>query len=368
MIEQQIISSQRILLITHIKRMLAESEPHSAAFVLRILHNDSSLNLQNPNLIDTLASDVAYEGFPGVSGLGYMLGTEDLILQIHAASFLNGVGRLVIRSEAAIKNLAVDDVAILGLAIGLSIVKHRELEGIDAAQKWLIDIIDITPRTRLWSHRLRELAGDLLDCKGRLRVSIDQDDIDAKALEVVLRSTWPDEYEQVTSPSDKYYVRLLQELLSVRPQEGDEVEKVAVWLKALDLTVQYLTAASLPAYDRVALSNLETIKDTLDRKAIRRTRFILWLSFIIFLIVSIILALLVYYLTWSVIEPWIFVIGLLVGVCEYGYFVVTLRELNPANFFEQLEIKQRQKLYNEFGFDSAAYEQGKNLAEIEQPK
>jgi hypothetical protein len=364
--EQSIISSQRTYLINHVQGLLAESEPHSVAFVLRILGSGYSSDIPYEKLLAALSGDVAYEGFPVVASLGYILGVRTPIPQAQTSSFIAGASRLTTRSESGLKALVADDVAILGIASGLALLKENEPEGVEGVQEWLLEIVNHPQRAKLWSYRMRDLAGDLLDSKGRLRVSVDEDSVDTAALELVLRHTWPQGFESVATPSENYS-QLLQALVSIKPKEGDEVEKVAVWLKALDLVIQYLTAATLPDYDRTALSNLETVKEKLERKAVKKAKRRLWLSFIVLLLMYAAIAASIYYLTWNVMEQWIYILSWLPMVFVYGYLVATLREFTPLQIYSQLVEKYKQRLYEEFGFDLTTYEKAKSIASIERP-
>jgi hypothetical protein len=244
-------------------------------------------------------------------------------------------------------------------------LEQNEHEDVEAVQAWLLEIINHPPRAKLWSYRTRDLAGDLLDGKGRLRVSVDEGNIDAAALEIVLGHTWPDVFGKSSPRTTENYHQLLQALLLVRPRDGDEVEKIAVWVKALDLTVQFMTAATLPDYDRTALSNLDTVKEKLDRKAVTLARRRLWFSFFILLLVYTAIVTSIYYLTWDVMEQWIFILSILPVVCVYGYFVATLREFTPAHIYAQLVQRYKWRLYKEFGFDLGTYEKAKSIASIE---
>ena len=358
---QPILSHQRSLLIKHIQDLLANSEPHSVAFTFHILGDEYAQDFSHNKLLSSLSGDVVYEGYPQVASLGYALRTDDSSAGANATAFLTGLNRLINRSEAGLRSLAGDDVAIIGIANGLTLIKQIHPEEIDTAQKWLIHIIDTQAKAKLWSYRMRDLAGDLLDGRGRLRTNVGIEDFSAHALELVLRNRWPEVYKQVPPPESQYYEKLLKSLLTISLDESVELEKAAVWLKALDLSKDHLIGAVLPRYDKSALTALEKIKNRIDEKASRRAKRRLWFSFGLLLLVYAALALLTYRLGWGIMEVWTYFIGAFALLCSYGYFVITLREFTPANIYEQFKRKQREKLYDEFNFDLPAYE---DLAEL----
>lgn len=251
--EQELLSARRSQLVKIIRDSFQNCEPHSQAFALRILGAEYESEIMWQLDVDSMLSGVAYGGYPEIASLGFALGADHALNFDYESPFWAGVNRLRQRVEKGLVALSADDVAILGIADGLSrTTLERYGNEVTAAKTWLVQIIDRTAKRELWLSRMRDLAGDLLDSKGRLRVSPNSQDTDTNALEIVLRSVWPNQFSQTSIPSRKSQREILKALLVAHaPQDGD-LEQVVVWLRAIDLLVDHACEALLPSLSDVS--------------------------------------------------------------------------------------------------------------------
>ncbi len=93
---------------------------------------------------------------------------------------------------------------------------------------------------------MRDLAGDLLDDRGRLKEKIEEDNPERLALELSLCGSWAQKYQLASYPDQKAREHLLHFLLvEPIPCHGD-IEQVAVWLEALDVLVDESVEMLIP--------------------------------------------------------------------------------------------------------------------------
>jgi hypothetical protein len=354
---QEIVSTVRDQLIRMVKKGLRESDPHSIAFALRLLDEEDTYEINYQSTLEILSGEAAYEGYPQVSSLGYLLGGNRLSSDDSKDNFLAGISRLMNRSEKGIETFSVDDVAVLGIADGLRKIQEAKYkESVEAARKWLLDILSRPLKMKIWSSRMRDLAGDLLDHRGRLRTSPDFNDVYAQSLELALRSIWQEQYEFIPLPSKDCYVQLLRDMLSTSLTLSSELEKSTICLKALDLLIYQVAETLLSKPDEEPVKSLGIIKNRLDQKAQRQAKKILWASLGLLVLVNVTLVILIYFCTWNVMEPWTYIIDSFFILGAYFYFVITLKEFSPLVFYNVILAKRKQKLYEESGFDLRQYE------------
>jgi hypothetical protein len=355
----EILASKRNCLIKLIQDTFDQSTSHSKAFAHRILGPDYNDELGKYLDTESPSEESDYGGYPELATIGYMLGGENLVRSYDSDRFLAGISRLKERSHRGLGALLVDDVAILGLVDGLRKIKSiNPNQDIEETQEWLMRIINQRPLMQIWSSRLRDLAGDLIDNRGRLRTLPLHKDVNTGAIEVTLRYTWPEQFLQVSVPSWDEYKVLLRELLSQSVDTGD-LEKSAVWLKAMDLLVDQSCAELFPITDKekVAVAEMTKIKTNLDRKAEKQAKFTVWLYAGLVLAVIILLAALNYRFTWDVMEPWTYFIGASVALLSIIYFAFTAREFSLTTFYGQILKTKKRKIYRKFDFNINRYEE-----------
>lgn len=159
--------------------------------------------------------------------------------------------RLRGRSRSGRDPLGSDDLALLGIAAGIA--KADDTDGMNAERRtWLRDVANENIEPNAWSNRVRQLAADLLDGAGGLRAD-PQGSAVVLATDLVLRKRWPGAFVTVPPLSVEQLRDLMTALLSSpSPAEG-ELERAAIWLSALDLLVNRISAELVPDFDSLAV-------------------------------------------------------------------------------------------------------------------
>lgn len=240
---------------------LDEASLASRGLALRlVLPNDLNMDGREHAHLDLpgAISSLAYGGIPAVAQMGFALGAATTAVPDDAVqAFLLASSRIQGRASAGRHHLANDDVAILGIADGLARVRA---EGADTAQliRWLVDLADGQPSGGLWSSRMRALAADLLDYRGRLKIDPGVQDGDALALELCLRRTWPSAFQSIGPPSRVRQQALMADLLLRDLPMLGELDRAAVWIGALRALAGEAAAVLVPGVDEV----VRTLKAT----------------------------------------------------------------------------------------------------------
>lgn len=233
--------------LTSIVRSSIGNTRQSDGFALRILGSASSINVLRDSQfnLDLTSQEVAYGGYPEVACLGFRLSSEELPSKLMIECFLTGIKRLQDRPESALDSFMIDDVALLGVADGLARLSRLNVD-IHEADKWLLNIVDRSLSEKQWSYRMRLLCGDLLDGRGRLRTLPKLNSPDELALDIVLRSTWPQMFidARLISPDDQS--ALLKTLIIGEAPRVSDLERAAVWFQALDIIVDFSCKSLFP--------------------------------------------------------------------------------------------------------------------------
>lgn len=352
MIINQIISQTRKVLLEKTKKVASESQRHSVAFALRIFDKELIRETGLDNILGEITGDIAYGGYPEVSELGYKIAVSknNELFEI----FLGGLRRQKNRSPDALETLSSDDIALLGIAEGLVVVKKEDSSlNIEDLQKWILDLINLEPKRKIWTSRLRDLAGDLLDGKRRLSSLPDLNDINIAALEIVLRNTWP---EQINNNvfNREFFEDLLSDLITHADPKIKQIEETALWLVALDLLTKQ-NSKFLFAKTEIAISLLEAVKKKLDEVALNNTKisFIFWASLI--LVVNIVYFLIREQLPTNYQDRLNFLVPLISVVLGYIYQAFSQKKFNPKTIFLLALEKNKFKLYKRWGFDIERY-------------
>jgi len=150
------------------------------------------------------------------------------------------------RSRDSIDQFLDDDVAVLGIADGIAQLQCRQIQEVSQIKTWLSGLLSNHFSRSLWSKRMSDLAGDLIDGRGRLRENIEEDDPAKLALELALSASWASAFRLSTYPNEQLRKILLKKLLTDPvPSQGD-IDRVFVWFKALDVLIDQSVEAITP--------------------------------------------------------------------------------------------------------------------------
>lgn len=194
----------------------------------------------------------SYGGVPAVALAGFALaGMEDGNPPVNTVrSFLAAVDSIRGRPSAGREQLLADDVALLGIADGLCRVRAHQSQIDHRVLDWLITMADAMAGRQLWSARMRALAADLLDGRGRLRADPGCT-VDGLALEMCLRRVWTGAFRAVGPPSRDKQQQLTADLLTTPPPVVGELDRAAVWIGALRTLTEAAAIALVPGTDEV---------------------------------------------------------------------------------------------------------------------
>lgn len=265
---QEFLEERRARLIAAIRASLggsADGTAHIAAFAARVL-GLSALDALTPGFRFEAPNEpdaVRYNGYPRVAYLGFGLAAEALTVATAREPFLVGLRALRQRPEGRLSGLQVDDIALLGVADGLTLLADIPDTAVDESRAWLLSIIDRPQHSGQWSAQARGLAGDLLDGRGRLRQA-PAPGADSLALEYALRATHPQAFHAAPTPTDEERRRVLRALLTEPAPGAGELDRAAVWLAALENLVDAACADLIPTVsDTVRL--LQNVQHALKR-------------------------------------------------------------------------------------------------------
>jgi hypothetical protein len=196
---------------------------------------------------EELSKTAAYGGVPEIAGLGFAIARASDSNTEHGSAFLDALDRLRQRPVVALDALATDDLALLGMADGLHAltVDPRSV----TMKTWLANVINSRVGSDEFSMRLRSLALDLLDERGRLRAEVTGDHPDVLALELIAQKAWPHAFVGASPVSTDARKRLFSALLETNSAHLGDVEMTALHLAALMRLFDDAAAATLPTID-----------------------------------------------------------------------------------------------------------------------
>lgn len=268
MIAQELLESRRAKLQDTIQASLEagdDSAVHVLAFAIRLL-GMQRINKLVPSYRFQISDDpemVRYDGYPSVAALGFCLAAGVLSTDVATGPFLAGLRALQQRRQEGLTNLAADDVALLGIADGLSSLRNQENNSNAEFDTWLSILIGGQSSSGQWSERMRALAGDMLDDRGRLRLS-PVSNTDNLAVEYALRAAYPRLFRNTAGPSADVSKTLLRALLTDRVPSRGELDRLVVWFAALDNIIDAAASSLVPSTSDTA-KLLERIRDSFKR-------------------------------------------------------------------------------------------------------
>jgi hypothetical protein len=248
---KSILSERRYELVSRIKDDYPNSMIHSKGFVCRLLGVEYIKGLKFTEGFDLsdYANKIKYDGFPYLAYLGFAIGNglSNSLEKPVVDAFILGFNRLQERSSTSFFKFLEDDVAVLGVADGIAKLLSIQVQSAIQVKSWLIGLLnDFAPRN-LWSSRMRDLAADLLDDRGRLREKIVENDTTKFALELSLFSSWSQAFRNSSYPEPQVRNYVLKSIISDPiPCQGD-IEQATVWLKAVDILVDESVEILTPA-------------------------------------------------------------------------------------------------------------------------
>lgn len=255
MIAYDCLGERRKEIIDRLRENYSYARKHSQGFVLRLFGLEKAISLINIEGFDydSVAEKVSYGGFPYLAYLGFGIGATNLndLNPTVADAFIAGFKRLQGKSQSSLQEFLSDDVAVLGVADGLAKLScTRNMIG-NTEANWLTNRAENFYSRNLWSNRFRDLAGDLLDERGRLLERIPEEDPVKVALELAARETWPYQFRKSIYPHQESRQMLLKRLLlDPIPDQGD-LELLSIWLKALDLIIDESVQALVSSVSEV---------------------------------------------------------------------------------------------------------------------
>lgn len=235
-----------------IAQALGTSQLHSISFIARVLGEQEVRRLRaDAILIDPQnpGRNSRYEGYPWLAAAGFRLGGAGTISNALATEFVAGVTWL--RQRPYQEMLVGDDIALLGIADGLTRLASQTDTDLEAEKAWLLALLSHARPMNTWSGRFTELAADLLDGRGRLRVRVDGRQIRQLACEPVLRAVWPSVFQQVPVLEAQERLILSRHLLT-HHAIPHEPEEACIWLRCLELLTDEAVTNFVPTASDVA--------------------------------------------------------------------------------------------------------------------
>ena len=337
-----------------IKSNLSVSAPHSREFVRRILGSEyKSLYRSDPQ--NGISASIDYGGYPALAGFGFRLSQDPHNQNEMKDRFLDGLRRLRMRTAKSLEAFFADDVAILGVAEGLSIIASDDSSPSPTSDlsDWLVSIVDKQSGKPSWSTRLRHLAGDILDSRGRLQAPLQGTHIMDLSLELVLRYSWADQYRDISVPKWSEYQKLFESLMKSSEQIND-VETAAIRLVSLNLLFTQSCGRLFPRTDREQLGSkiIQAVLARLNRRVLRESQV---LTSVIALTVGSFAFWIVMITSergWDFTEPRTYLIGIFLVVISWFYLAITGRELSPQAFYDAILRYRRRRIYRVSGIDA----------------
>jgi hypothetical protein len=253
MTAQYLLTERRNELERIVQDSFQDARPHSKGFSLRVLGFSLAAEILDKDDFDfdsvTILDSVVYGGFPDVAYLGFGIGAHILtdLPQQAIDAFVSGLERLQTRRGDRLEDFVTDDIAVLGVADGISKLLTMQAVDVTPARDWLLTLLGKYPPGNVWSDRMRSLTGDLLDDLGRLQTKVEEHDTDRLALEFCLRASWSHAFRNSAYPSQQARNTLLKSLVIEPAPPCGDLERAVVWRKALDLLINEAVETLTPS-------------------------------------------------------------------------------------------------------------------------
>jgi len=238
-----------------VQRSFESANEQTKGFALRILGNDRAGEYLPGVQFDLVAAtkSASYGGVPTAAYLGYGIGDSNFSDSTGAtvAAFEAAIERLRSRSSQGLAELVDDDIALLGVADGLAGL-NQEGEKDKALRSWLVRMAESRTAADMWSTRVRALAAELLEGRGRLHTRLPNTDLPSLALDLCLRNRWLQPYRQSPMPDRTIQQAVMRVLLMDPAPEVGDLERSVIWLMALDLLAQQAVLSLVPSISDTA--------------------------------------------------------------------------------------------------------------------
>lgn len=222
-----------------------QSRGFAIRFLGTILRNSENIPRFD---LKSLAENVQYGGVPSTAHLGYALAAKRLqgCSEPEIGAFLDAVERIRSRSGDRLDDFLSDELSVLGVADGLSILGTQKT-GAAEAIAWLSELLAKAPRIGLWPDRLLDTASELMSPRGRLHLAVPGTEYDLLSLDLCLRGTWPNAYGPASYPGLDVQQDLMHALLTKPAPDVGDLDRAAVWLGALDILSRNISSVLVPS-------------------------------------------------------------------------------------------------------------------------
>ncbi len=142
---QALLSERRVELLSGLREDFNDAPIHSKGFVFRLLGLEGTKKLLQIDWFDlsSFSEKAKYEGFPYLAYLGFAMGAgfkSSLELPVIDV-FILGLTRLQERKRDRLEEFLEDDVAILGVADGISMLITGQTQFAPTLKKWLVGFL-----------------------------------------------------------------------------------------------------------------------------------------------------------------------------------------------------------------------------------
>ena len=241
-----LVAYRRATLSHIVEHSLDGASFQSAGFAIRLLRS-SSQACHEPIEFDlnTALEALQYQGYPPLAYVGYAIGEGADPTAVEP--FFDRLSGVLDRDGQTLAELLADDAAFLGVSDGVAALADDE--GRELGNR----LLKSAESNRGASpSRLRSLALELLDPRGRLAVKLEDPTLDPTMLDLACRQCWPMLYNGVESLKPENRALHLAELLSLSPPVEGDLERAAAWLAALDALVSEAAKDAMPTVNDVA--------------------------------------------------------------------------------------------------------------------